>query len=58
MMCHNTVESYRLNAFEDGHLVHDTAVPADEKVLRRNVWVLLDDFGLVVPHTPNLEMAE
>lgn len=43
--CHLWVELNRERAFGFGWLLHQAQVPAEEPVLRRGVWVLLDDAG-------------
>jgi 5-methylcytosine-specific restriction protein A len=44
-MCHNFVESHRSLAYENGWLVKQSADPALIPVLRRGVFVLLQDDG-------------
>ena len=43
--CHGWVEAHRTQALADGWLLHDGDEPLDTRVLRRHVWVLLDDNG-------------
>jgi len=47
--CHSEIESYRSVSYDSGWLVHQSRNPADIPVLRRGVWVLLDDLGGVNP---------
>ena len=43
--CHGWVESHREEAMRFGWLVSQYSEPSLEPVLRRGVWVLLDDEG-------------
>jgi len=43
--CHAIIESLRAEAYEFGWLVRQHQTPADIPVLRRGVWVLLDNDG-------------
>jgi 5-methylcytosine-specific restriction protein A len=43
--CHNIVESHRAQAYEEGWLVRQSQSPVDVPVLRRGVFVWLDNFG-------------
>ncbi|WP_107984239.1 HNH endonuclease [Rhodococcus sp. OK519] len=43
--CHVRVESKRVQAEGNGHLVRRSQGPSEAPILRRGVWVLLDDEG-------------
>lgn len=44
--CHHCrVESYRAEAYDNGWLVRQSHNPADVPVLRRGLWVVLDNEG-------------
>jgi len=43
--CHAEIESRRAVAYENGWLVRQQEAPTDVPVLRRGVWVLLDNDG-------------
>lgn len=45
MMDHLRCESHRTQAYENGWLVRQSHPPAAVPVLRRGMWVLLDDEG-------------
>jgi 5-methylcytosine-specific restriction protein A len=47
--CHDWVELHRTAAKEKRWLLEQNQVPADEPVLLRGVWVLLNDDGSITP---------
>lgn len=48
--CHAHVESNRSEAYDNGWLLHEAAVPAEAPVQLADGWVLLDDSGNRVPY--------
>ena len=47
--CHRDIEAYREAAIDFGFLVPQGKKPAETPLRRHKQWVLLDDFGYVMP---------
>ena len=47
--CHRDIEAYREAAIDFGFLVPQGKKPAETPLRRHKQWVLLDDFGYVIP---------
>lgn len=57
--CHSTVESYRVDSYAHGWLLHAGDIPAAEPVLlyRGSRWTYLSDNGLYVDQPPKPAVA-
>lgn len=48
--CHTHIESNRTEAYVNGWLLHEAALPAEERVRLADGWFLLDDLGGRLPY--------